>query len=453
MVALDMAAPTEVIRTLDNGLLPLDSDSDFWWRTTGYMLAHLLQQAGYNIHAQYACLLFYRTTIAPSLGARPNNAGRPSKWRSYTTDDFSPIEYSWNWGSHGTKPQIRFAIEAIGSETGSLIDPFNQSKSIEMISKLSAKTQPQIDLTLFNHLWDTLLVSSKDAALIDERASSNSHRSSLFIACELDNSSSMVKAYFMPMLRALETNQSRTQVVARSVRSLGETCFGLRYPALDTLIQFMERDPMGSQTEVEMVSVDCIDPKESRIKVYIRHPSTSWDSIRTMFTMNGQIKVSTDDLEELSQFRRFIFGLGHDLCDTDELPKVEHSTAGTLYCFYAKEGDKLPTPKLYLAAKHYGRNDQSIANGLGQYFGQRNKGEYVDKYKSVLEQISNHRSLETQRGIHTYIACRCTDSGLNVTSYLSPEIYHPARWTASSLPSSRQKNDYVFRRDFAASAR
>lgn len=346
--------------------------------------------------------------------------------------------------------KTRFAIEAIGSISGSSIDPFNQSRSAELISTLSA-TQPHVDLQLFNHFWDTLLVSSKDAILIDERASPNSHRSSLFIACELEERSIMVKAYFMPMLRALETNQSRTQVVARAIRSVGDMRQGVQYPALETLPNFMEEDPVGSQIEVEMVSVNCIDPRESRIKVYIRHPSTSPGSIRTMVTMNGHIKLSQDKLQDLWHFRRSILSLDLDFPNTAELPRNDHSTAGMLYCFYAREGDKLLVPKLYLAAKHYGQSDRAIVDGLAEYFHEKGKDEYLENYKSVLQQISSHRPLESERGIHTYIACRCTDPGLSVTSYLSPEIYHQARWTKSSLPCT--EDTYVFGRDFGASAR
>ena len=410
----------------------------------------MLEQAGYNVHDQYACLLFYRIKIIPALGEQPNIDGAPSQWASYTTDDFSPIEYSWSWDGAGERPKIRFAIEAIGPKTGTPADPFNQLRSEDLISSLCTTTN-SVDLQLFRHFWRSLLVSSNDTTLIDERASPCSHRSSLFIAYELGGSRVHVKAYFMPMLRSLETNQSRTQVIARAVQSLSQPQWNARYPALETLINYMQTDQMGSQTEVEMVAVDCLDPKEARIKVYIRHSQTSWESVCTMMTMNGRIEVSKDNLEELWQFWLSILSLDQDFSNSAELPKSDHATAGILYCFYAQEADESPTPKLYVPAKHYGRNDQAIANGLAQYFGDRGKDRYVDNYKKLLRQISRHRPLESQRGIHTYISCRFTDSGLSVTSYLSPEIYHQVRWT--SRPSPRRDEGYVFGRDYGASAR
>lgn len=101
MTGSESVAPTEVARTLETGLLSLDSNASFWWRTTGYTLAHMLLQACYTIHAQYACLLFYRSTTIPSLGDQPTIGGIPTQWKSYATDDFSPIEYSWNWDKAG----------------------------------------------------------------------------------------------------------------------------------------------------------------------------------------------------------------------------------------------------------------------------------------------------------------------------------------------------------------
>lgn len=410
----------------------------------------MLEQAGYSIHDQYACLLFYRSKIIPALGEQPAVDGAPSQWASYTTDDYSPIEYSWNWDGAGERPKIRFAIEAIGPQTGTPGDPFNQLRSEDLISSLCTNST-SVDLQLFRHFWNSLLVSSNDTTLIDERAPPCSHRSSLFIAYELGGNKTRVKAYFMPMLRSLETNQTRTQVIARAIHSLGQSQWSATYPALETMINFLQTDQTGSQTEVEMVAVDCLDPKDARVKVYIRHPQTSWESVCTIMTLNGRIEVSKGDLEELWQFWRSVLSLDNDFSSSTELPDSDHPTAGMFYCFYAKEGDELPTPKLYVPAKHYGQNDQAIANGLAQYFGDRGKDRYVNNYQNVLGQISRHRPLASQRGIHTYISCRLTDRGLSVTSYLSPEIYHQAKRT--SRPSPRVDEGYVFGRDYSASAR
>ncbi|KAL6720922.1 hypothetical protein ACLMJK_000021 [Lecanora helva] len=446
---LEQASP-EPYHVLSSGLSNLDDDSAFWWQTTGLSLAHLMEQAGYSIHDQYACLLFYRSKIIPALGEQPLPNGTPRRWPSYTTDDFSPIEYSWSWDGAGHSPRIRFAIEPIGPRTGTVEDPFNKSKSEDLMATLCG-TSTALDLELFHHFWRYLLASSDDTELIDERASPNSHRSSIFIACELGGNRLKVKAYFMPMLRSLEINQSRAQVTVRAITTLSLQNTETRYPALDTLVDFLETDPIGSQTEIEMISVDCEDPKVARIKIYLRHPQTSWEAICKVMTLNGRIDVSSENLQELWQFWRSVLSLKDNVSTSTELPKVEHSTAGIFYCFLAGAGDVALTPKLYVPAKHYGQNDQAIVNGLARYFQDRGQDHYIDNYRKVLTQISHHRALESQRGLHTYIACRFKTKGLSVTSYISPEIYHPARWSCQAYPD--RPDDYVFGRDYSASAR
>ena len=191
-----LTADSEIIRVLNARLPSLDVDQAFWWRTTGYTLANMLRQAGYSLNAQYESLLFYRFVVVPSLGSRPEHDGSILKWPSYVTDDFSPIEYSWNWDGLKGTPKIPFAIEAMGSQSGSGVDPFNQAASKELISRLSVSVSG-IDLALFNHFWSTLLVFSQDSSLINDRASFGDHRISLFIACEFEGAGLMIKAYFM----------------------------------------------------------------------------------------------------------------------------------------------------------------------------------------------------------------------------------------------------------------
>lgn len=89
---------------------PADPDAAYWWRATGAPLAVMMEHANYDAHAQYTGLLFYLRHIVNRLGPQPTTEGLPRSWRSFMTDDFSPIEYSWTWDS---SPKVRYAIEAI----------------------------------------------------------------------------------------------------------------------------------------------------------------------------------------------------------------------------------------------------------------------------------------------------------------------------------------------------
>ena len=92
---------------------------------TGPPLALLLLHAGYDLHSQYNGLLFHYQLNCLRLGARPGIDGVPRGWKSFMTDEFSPLEFSWSWDSSEERPQVRYSIEAIGADAGKAMDPFN----------------------------------------------------------------------------------------------------------------------------------------------------------------------------------------------------------------------------------------------------------------------------------------------------------------------------------------
>ena len=409
-------------------LLPLDDDASYWWHTTAKVLANMLYQANYDCDSIQRNLLFYRSFIVPSMGSRPNSAADPSAaWKSYVTDDHSPIEYSWSWdGRAGNTPRVRFTIEPIGADSGSSADPYNQSMAKSLLGKL-CKDSPDIDRTLHDHFEKELLSSTTNPSLVDARAAPQSHRSSMFVAIELEDAPTTVKTYFMPMIRALESNQTRAEVLFQAIRSLHRNHPNIDFPAFNGLIEYMANDALGSQTQVEMVAVDCVTLSMARVKIYLRSQETSWESLCRILTMNGHIQVTQRALEKMRMMWQLVFSLDEDFSTAQQLPTSHRSEAGTLYCFYARPGDTTLRCKLYIPVKYYGLNDRAIAQGLLQYFQRRGQDEFVNGYWSVLEGLCSHRPLDESCGIHTYISCEPKGDDMSVTSYFSPEIYHPIR--------------------------
>ncbi|PNY27256.1 Terpene synthase [Tolypocladium capitatum] len=98
-----------------NGTLSFQSkDAQFWWDRTGRMFAKLIEQAGYSIAEQYRELLFYAVFIAPQLGPAPDDS---VPWDSLGTPDFTPIDFSWDWGSED-EAIVRYAFEPISLVSG-----------------------------------------------------------------------------------------------------------------------------------------------------------------------------------------------------------------------------------------------------------------------------------------------------------------------------------------------
>lgn len=95
----------------------------------------MLHEANYDLHSQYEGLIFYYRLIAGRLGSRPTPNGMPKGWKSYMTDDFSPLELSWSW-EDVKQLKVRYSVEAIGRDAGTASDPFNQARTLELVRQL-----------------------------------------------------------------------------------------------------------------------------------------------------------------------------------------------------------------------------------------------------------------------------------------------------------------------------
>ena len=112
-------------KVLKKNLVHDEINAQSWWTTTGSLLAILLRKAKYQLEAQCDVLLFYFAFIAPELGPSLDLFGRFPRWKSFMTDDGTPLEMSWEWGLGDSPPTVRLSIEPIGLTAGTPQDPLN----------------------------------------------------------------------------------------------------------------------------------------------------------------------------------------------------------------------------------------------------------------------------------------------------------------------------------------
>ena len=385
----------------------------------------MLSQAGYSIHAQYSSLLFHQQMVIPSLGPRPSSQGAPHKWRSFMTDDFSPLEYSWSWDARG-HPKIRYSIEAIGPDAGTVVDPFNRAQTMVLINQLR-EALPETNWQWFHHFADTFHEDED----MDYRDVSHgrgcSNQSSIFLAFELDGLKVAVKAYFIP-IKSAQTGEAPLATVTQAIERLEYP--GDSITAHKDLHDFMLHNPSGTSLQIVGLSVDCVDPCKSRLKYYVRSPYTSFSSVCTVLTLDDKIHSvkAHNGLETLRKLWQLVFGLEDGFSPDKELASKEHETAGILYNFDIRPGVSSPEPKIYLPVRHYGRSDQHIAQGITEFLRQHGGQQFVASYLTMLESLCDHRALDSGCGLQTYISCTVKEGQLSLASYIGPEIYHPARW-------------------------
>jgi hypothetical protein len=421
-----------------------------------------MEEAGYDLQSQYFGLIFHLHHIIPRLGpAKTAVNGKPA-WRSFMTDDFSPLEYSWNWDTTKKGPKIRYAVEAIGPDAGTPKDPFNQNSTLELCEQLRSAL-PGTNFTLLDILRDSfhdsgvqggeqqrpltpisywrklkgqLRGASKRKRLSSSASSSeksthsvsedvnHSSSSSIFLAFEL-GSNIATKAYFVPV-KAEQHGISRLEVLTGAIETLRK--YGYPFEAYDKLLQF-SRTSQGAKLDIIGLAIDCVEPEASRFKIYVRSPESSFQSVCEMMTLGGMIdSLSSTARSELKDLWWSTLGLDVGFSETEGLKCEKHETAGVLYNFDIKPRGTSVDPKLYVPVRHFASNDYNAAMGLKDYLAARGRDRYFSNYMRALEKSCTHRSLRDGCGFQTYIGTGVQkDGSLALCSYMNQEVYHPNR--------------------------
>lgn len=424
-VDLSVAGTTSIWSMVSRWLPRRNADCDYWWQLTGPHLATMLCEAEYSIHEQYEGMILHYHFVVPRLGPCPPPGGIP-KWKSLLTVDGSPLEYSWKWNTADGVPDVRYTVEPIGSFTGTVVDPLNQASTKELLYKLGLK-MPSLDLTWFNYFAAAFYDSEKEKYVTEAGAHL---MTTLALAFEFLKNGLVVKAYFSPK-KLGQTGPAELDIWTNAVRGAipGSA-------ALDKVVHFLKTDLEGSLLQPFMLAIDCVKPKESRMKLYFQTPHTSFDSVRAIMTLGGQIQGVDDALEELYGLLKLVVSLDKDFPSSQELPApasaaVDHFAdlhilgSGYLYYFDIAPGSSMPNIKFYVPIRHYGENDLKIAQGLINFMESRGRGQYVKNYMRILESLATHRPLEAAAGLQSYISCTFQKGSLSITTYLAPEAYSP----------------------------
>jgi len=415
--------PWEVLGQIVQSQNSVDAKS--WWKLTGHFLGIMMQEADYNVHEQYINLAFHLQYIIPRLGPAPHVKGTTAAWKSFMTDDFSPLEYSWNWDTPNMAPKVRYSIEAISTMAGSSVDPFNRISTLELSRQLS-ESFPETNWSQFEALKSAFFNQSFSRTCKEDSEIVSAPQSSIFLAFELGHSIA-TKAYFIPV-KAEQVGISRLSVLTQTIDSLRQSQ-GSAFDGYDRLLELFETS-QGSKLHIIGVAIDCVTPMASRFKIYVRSPNTDFQSVCDMMNLGQTTGAPAAALrKELKDLWRLTLGLPEGFSETEQLPQEDHETAGVLYNFDIKPGSSTPEPKLYVPVKHYAANELVAAEGLGRYLKTRGRAAYYDKYMRVLQRTCTHRKLCDGRGFQTYIGVGLRkDGSLSLCSYLNGEVYHPRRW-------------------------
>lgn len=208
----------------------------------------MFEAAGYDKQSQYIALVFFLQHIAHRLGP----ASLPSRqWKSYMTDDFSPLEFSWTW-DYNKPPKLRYGCEPIGQFAGAQNDPFNQASTDALINELKG-TNPEINFQVYDVLRSRLVLDRKDAH--------NPIGSSYMVVFEPWESSVSMKIYFVFSKPGQEAKI--TGVLGEAMNSLRDYDFQLK--SLSLFSNYLSKNQSGNPARhlnFEFVAIDCVHPLE-----------------------------------------------------------------------------------------------------------------------------------------------------------------------------------------------
>ncbi|KAJ5602882.1 Aromatic prenyltransferase DMATS type [Penicillium hordei] len=281
------------------------------------------------------------------------------------TDDFTPLEISVNF--HAGKATVRFGFEPICDLAGAERDPANRQASEDFLGKLGNDVPLGVNLVWYQHFAQELLVARK--------------------VCQPSwPSQAPMQAYIMPLLKSAETGISPSHLIFDSILKLDRVDAPLA-PALGLIEAYMASHP---EVQSEAVAFDCVDPRDSRIKLYLRVPHTSLRQVLDVYTLEGRLKdeATVAGIKILRELWPLLLDIAADYKDEDPLPNKTHRTAGFLYNIKIRPGKTYPEPQVYIPVRHYGKSDMAVAQGLATYFRRQGWDSLADSYPKDLQSFT-----------------------------------------------------------------
>jgi len=356
------------------------SDEQSWWLTLSGPLHTLMDKASYSKEQQTKYASFVQKNLIPFLGPAPKASSLPH-FDSFCNDDFSPVEFSWNF--HAGRSTVRIGFEPIGRFAGTPRDPFNTLEPARAMAHL-LRTNTRVDDKLWRHFCEDLTVPSEKASAIVQRMAPNEHMSSNTISFDRTGDP-LPKVYFYPIAAALGANEYVGEMVCKSLDRLSLNLT----PALDVVRAYIvdaKARHGESAVKLECLSFDAIEPAASRFKLYVRTPQTSLASTCELFTLGGRLD-SAEIRACLANIRSFWSLLLNSQSEHADLPPSTHRTAGIIFNFELRHNDPTPRPKVYIPIRHYGGTDLKIAQGLSEWFRAIGWSKIADSYVQDAQDI------------------------------------------------------------------
>lgn len=343
-------SPWQVLRTF----LPFKTqDHRQWWDKTASVLGRALEIAKYSVQAQYQHLLLHYATVTTAAGPFPNEKGDNITWLGFGSE-VGTVELSFNY-QNDSKCTVRVGGEPIGPYAGTDIDLTNEWAAATLLQNVKSMNS-SVDIDCFNWFNQTAVLSNGEAS--QAKNGNCQYQTQRWITFDLKHSGDFTgKAYFF--------NRHKAKFVGMDVRShifttiRGLDCLSHFHTPLSLLENFFSRPGRESLLPEMSFSVDCVDPKKTRLKVYAQGILKSLSAIRDCWTLDGRINGEHVD-RSFEIWERLWRQLVHDdPCDVEMKHLIEFN-------WEFSPGRHEPIPKIYLFPMHI--SDDRVVQVLNGIF-------------------------------------------------------------------------------------
>lgn len=368
--------------------------SPYWWSTSGRDLSNMLHEANYPEEVQRHFLSYFRDTICPELGPRPDGTSTKSGvgW------DGNPFEYSFELKGSTKNPAVRFVVDLSQLRPADETNPLSIATTQKVVDSLAERT-PGFDDTWYRALsrcfFHSHTSTSEQQALITETG----YQTPIILGFDIYPRISapgrlpvMAKAYFPPCFTAAAKGITRWQAVRLAIRQLPEVNLHpniLR--SLGLIEDYLSDKPKDWENGSRYLATDFVAPGKARLKIYMRYPGHSFDEIWDYYTLGGRIPGLKDDKEKFRDLMNLVSGTSYD-AETEKQSQKDQplyttvSRKLTAMYFSLSADNPCPAPKLCIYPANFAPNDEVIARGLDAWL---KKYEWLDDGKSMEQRVKS----------------------------------------------------------------
>ncbi|KAK5991303.1 Prenyltransferase phnF [Cladobotryum mycophilum] len=416
----------------------------FWWDTTGRNLADMLDAAQYPEHVRRNFLRYYYDVICPALGAPVTS----SSFRSALSWDGSPIEYSYSLNGSTKEPEVRLSVDLspLHPQCLSWSDPLGSGVTHQVVEDLISRNG-EADAGWYNTLREHFRVSVGSPEEARELVSRAGHKSSVMLGFDIERSASVSsedgsdtkipavgKVYFLPCLAAVSRNITRWQVIRNAVQQL-PTVYSVPQniiKAFKTMEHFFADKTREWEDSVRYLATDLLPPHQTRLKIYTRCPSKTFDVAWDLFTLGGRIPGLEREKERFRDLFRELVG---EMSETEGEFETDVHKKVTI-CYHSLSAKhEYPVPKLFICPRELVSNDSLVVSRLDKWLHENawtRNSPGATTYRDLVEPIFTHRELSERSGMHSFISIAQKNPvtrALSIQTYFIPELYSCRRTT------------------------